>query len=409
MVGKFLDLFFRRLLRSREGNVAIVTAIVMPVLIGFCGLGAETGYWYMRQRVLQNSADIAAFDGDVVLRSGGSQEAVTTTATTDAGNNGWRQASGTIVVNTPPGSGSHQTNRSVEVLLTETETRFFTSIFTDTPVNISVRAVASYESAGPACMLGLDKSRSGTVEFWGNANAVFSACNIISNSLANDSFKVGGSADVTAPCVASAGGSDVTALLDLTSCSVVTTQAPQAADPYASVPAPMIPASCSASGSAILSPGKYCGGLTLQGNVTLNPGIYVIDGGPFKINANANISGSGVMFYLTNGATLQFNGNANITFSAPTSGTYSGLLFYGDRSQPFASNTLNGNNTSVMTGAVYFPSQEVQFLGNFSGQNGCLQVVADRIYYTGNGSFSTDCTGTGLQDIPTPGAVAVVE
>jgi hypothetical protein len=62
-----------------------------------------------------------------------------------------------------------------------------------------------------------------------------------------------------------------------------------------------------------------------------------------------------------------------------------------------------------MTGAVYFPSQEVDFLGNFSGQNGCLQVVADRIYYTGNGPFATDCTAAGIQDIPTPGAVAMVE
>src|SRR5512146_769628 len=122
MRRKFSNRFFKRLLRAREGNVAIVTAIVMPVVIGFCGLGAETGYWYLRQRVLQNSADIAAFDGDVVLRGGGSQEAVTLTATTGAGNNGWRQASGTIVVNTPPTSGSHQTNRSVEVSLTETET-----------------------------------------------------------------------------------------------------------------------------------------------------------------------------------------------------------------------------------------------------------------------------------------------
>jgi hypothetical protein len=135
----------------------------------------------------------------------------------------------------------------------------------------------------------------------------------------------------------------------------------------------------------------------------------VIDGGTFKINSNADITGSGVTFYLTNGATLQFNGNAHVVLSAPTTGTYSGLLFFGDRTQAFASNTLNGNNSSEMTGAVYFPSQEVDFLGNFSGNNGCLQVISDRIYYTGNGTFRTDCTGDGMKDIVTPGSVAVVE
>src|SRR5512146_3102929 len=131
MRRKFSNRFFKRLLRAREGNVAIVTAIVMPVVIGFCGLGAETGYWYLRQRVLQNAADIAAIDGDIVLRGGGSSDSVSSTAETDAGNNGWNSTTGTITVHTPPASGTHQTNSSVEVNLTETETRFFTALFTN--------------------------------------------------------------------------------------------------------------------------------------------------------------------------------------------------------------------------------------------------------------------------------------
>ena len=48
--------------RSESGNIAIVSAMLMPALVGFLGLGCETAYWYYRQRDLQGAADIAAFD-----------------------------------------------------------------------------------------------------------------------------------------------------------------------------------------------------------------------------------------------------------------------------------------------------------------------------------------------------------
>ena len=138
-------------------------------------------------------------------------------------------------------------------------------------------------------------------------------------------------------------------------------------------------------------------------------GVYVISGGTLKINANANLSGSGVMIYLTNGATIQMNGNATVTLSAATTGTYAGILLFGGRSQATDVNKINGTASSSMTGAMYFPSQEVDLLGNFSGQNGRMQVVADTISHSGNTSFSTDCSSYGIPKINNPGAVALVE
>ena len=149
--------------------------------------------------------------------------------------------------------------------------------------------------------------------------------------------------------------------LVLTQCTSVTTHSPPAKDPYGSVPAPPIPASCSSfPNSGTASPGKFCGGVTINGTVNLNPGVYVISGGTLKVNASAKVSGSGVMFYLTNGATLQFNGNSHFNLSAATSGTYQGLLFFSDRNDPYVDQTINGNATSIMTGAMYFPSQNAK-------------------------------------------------
>jgi len=396
-----------KFLKSRRGNIAIITGLAAPVLVGFCGLGAETGYDYFRQRDLQGAADIAAYDGAMTLESGSSAtlQVVTSASTTAASGNGWHSAQGTITVNNPPESGPNQNSSgSVEVLLTENETRFFTALFNSGTVPISVRAVAKYTPSDSACMLALDRTAQNAMQFWGNSDAVFQACQTVSDSSASNALSVGGSAIVSVPCAQTVGGDVVSSGFTLTTCSSVRNNAPYVADPFVNVPEPAV-GSCGTSSG----PGTYCGGLTLQGTESLSPGVYVINGGTLKVNAGANISGSGVTFYLTNGATLDMAGSATVDLSAPTSGTYKGLVFFGDRSQPDAVNTINGDSSSLITGTIYFPSQEVRFLGNFSGAGGCTQVVADTILYTGNAHFTTNCTGSGVPNIPVAGSVALVE
>jgi hypothetical protein len=395
---------------SKRGNVAILTALAAPALVGFCAFGAETGYWYYRQRSIQAAADIGAYNATMALRGGATSSTVTDVATNDSANNGWVQPRGTIAVHTPPTSGPNQNTRSVEVILTERENRFFTALFSSNQVTVRSRAVATYTINAPACMLGLDKQLPNDVQFWGNADANFQSCNIVADSIASNAFAVGGSARVTVPCVDTVGGDNIQATLTLTSCTSVTTNSPYVPDPYAGVGTPSTSGPCAAgpSGGA-LSPGHFCGNLTFQNTVNLAPGVYVVDGGTLKFNANANITGSGVTFFLTNGATLDMNGGAQVNLTAPTSGPYSGLVFYGDRTQPTAVNKINGNSSSQITGAIYFPSQEVDFLGNFSGSNGCTQVVADKIYYTGSATFQTNCAGTGMASINVPGNVVLAE
>ena len=395
---------FREFWKSRRGNIAIVTALTAPVLVGFCGLGAETGFDYFRQRDLQGAADIAAYDGAMVLENSATLDAITTASTSGASSNGWHSAAGTITVHNPPQSGSNQNSNSVEVLLTENEPRFFTALFVSGTVPISVRAVGKYTPSSSACMLALDRHAQNAMQFWGNTNATFVGCQTVSDSDASNALSVGGSADVHVPCAETVGGDVVTSGLHLTSCGSVKNNAPYVADPFASVAAPPV-GSC----GTVSGPGTYCGGLTFQGTQNLSPGIYVVNGGTLKFNANANITGSGVTFYLTNGATLDMNGNATVNIAAPTSGTYSGLLFYGDRTQATAVNKINGDASSLLTGTLYFPSQEVEFLGNFSGAGGCTQVVADTILYTGSSQFTTNCTGSGVPSIPVSGSVALVE
>jgi Flp pilus assembly protein TadG len=408
-VTKDLARLFWNLVRSRRGNVALITGLLAPALVGFAGVGTETAFWYFRERNLQSAADITAYDGALALRGGAQSDAISSAAQADAIKNGWRSAIGAIGVNTPPTSGTHQNDQSVEVILTENEPRYFTAVFVKGSVPITTRAVATYQSLGNACMLGLNKVQNKTVQFWGNASAKFESCNIVSDSSASDAFAVGGSANVTTPCASSVGGSYVTSVLHLTDCTSVTTNAAYTADPYASVPAPPVGTCSSGTLPTALNPGTYCGMSFGNTTYTMSPGVYVVNGGTLKLNANTVLNGTGVMFYLTNGATLSINGSAKIDISAATTGTYAGILFFGDRSMPSAKQTINGDASSMMTGALYFPSQEVDLLGNFSGLNGCMQVVADTIYYTGSSTFTDDCSATGMKTIRAAGNVTLVE
>lgn len=404
--------FFTRWKDSESGNIAIIAALCMPLAVGFCGLGIETGYWFYKQRLLQGAADIAAYNATVAVRNGEPSNQIIAQASTDASTNGWAAGNGTIQVHMPPTSGAHQDANSVEILLTDNEPRLFSKIFTPAPVLISVRAVANYAPSGQACMLALNKTASQSIRIWGSNTTTLTGCNVMSDSFANDAIAVGGSSHLTTPCALSVGGVDIRATLTLTSCASATTNSPPAADPYRNLPAPPIPNGCTnpPNGNQPFSPGKYCGGLSLNGgNKTFNAGVYIIDGGTLRLNGNVSVSGAGVTFYLRNGATVQFNGNAHLTLSAPTSGTYSGILFYGDRTQGNATQKFNGDGTSTMTGALYFPSQQIQMTGNFSGQNGCMQVIADTIDYTGSSNFAANCAAKGMSPVPIPGAVSVVE
>src|SRR5437763_13587704 len=50
---------FRETVRDNRGQIAVLTALMAPVLIGGLGIGVESSYWYVQQRGAQNAADAA--------------------------------------------------------------------------------------------------------------------------------------------------------------------------------------------------------------------------------------------------------------------------------------------------------------------------------------------------------------
>ena len=100
-------------------------------------------------------------------------------------------------------------------------------------------------------------------------------------------------------------------------------------------------------------------GITLSGNatLTLNAGIYIIEGGGLSVSGNASVTGSGVMIFNAGSAynattgnyggtygSITLSGNGTYSLSAPTTGTYAGILIFQDRTNA-AALTLSGNST----------------------------------------------------------------
>ena len=73
MVSKAADWhrpIWARFWRDRRGAVAVAVAVLLPVLIGFAGLGVEVGWWFWIQRQNQSAADAAAISAALEIAEG---------------------------------------------------------------------------------------------------------------------------------------------------------------------------------------------------------------------------------------------------------------------------------------------------------------------------------------------------
>ncbi|MBS0409025.1 MAG: hypothetical protein JSR86_03840 [Proteobacteria bacterium] len=373
------------------------------MVVGGAGYGVEIGYDYYEQVKLQQAADAAAFGGALELRRGSSDTAVVAAGTSIAQQNG-SLGSDTVTIQTPSSGAAANTVTST---LSRNEARIFSALFTNAPLVIRVNATAQFTTAANACVLALDPSASNGVNFSGNTTSTFNNCVVMSDSIAASAVNVQGSAQMYVPCAYAVGGATLTSGAHLTGCAAAQTGMGPVGDPYASTPIPVASGPCLSSNGGSLSPGRYCGGMSLKNHVTLQPGVYLIDGGTLSANANADVSGVGVTLIFLNSASISLNGNSTFNISAPTTGTYAGFLMIGDRTNTNVSNTINGTATSSMTGNIYFPAQDVSYLGNFTGSNGCTHIVARTVQWTGNTTVGVDCSAYGMQTIPV-GGVALV-
>lgn len=378
----------------------------MPLFIGSAALGVETAAWYHDSLTLQQTADKAVYSAAIEKRAGSTAQVILSSATKAATQNGF--VPGTIIVNDPPTSGAYVgVSNTIQVTMSTHVNRYFSAVFDTSEVVANAKAVAIIQTASSSCLLALNTSASGAIQVSGGASLSLSGCTVMSDSTASNSVNVQNSAKLSADCIITVGDVSLPSGSTTTLCPNIVTNAPPVADPFVNLAVPTSATNWSNSNGAVLQPGNYTNGMDLHGATTLAPGVYIVSG-TFRINAQANILGAGVTIYLSKGTSLSINGTATLNLSAPTSGPYSGVLFFGDRAST-GSVTFNGTAASKLTGALYFANQNVSYLGNYSGNGGCTRVIANTISWSGSTSINQNCSAYGMSSIGATVLIKLVE
>lgn len=401
--------------KNEAGQTLVFTAVGLVALLGFVGLGIDMGVLRYQKRLEQTAADGAALAGATNLAFGGvvtgGQNAAISNGFADAsGNNATAcnnsAAIGTVCVQIfgsgpqsvtvngtviPAGPHSGDANY-VEAVVAVVQPTYFMSIFGVDRQTIAARAVATNLAGGNSgnttgCLytLGQPASSIEGVNINGNATLNAPTCGIVDNGNYNtkgnaltviaNTFGVNGSPNVSGP------GGSVTCTGGTSSCP--TYNMPVAADPLAGLPPPPVGTPVAWTGTAV--PGTTYSGINITSNGTVNfpAGIYVIDGpAGFICTGTPTITGTGVMFYFTNGATWNCLGTVTVQFTAPSSGTYAGILFYQDPKYPVGP-SVGGNTGTFYNGILYFPTSQITFFGNNTSIATGI-VVADAVALSGH-------------------------
>ena len=154
-----------------------------------------------------------------------------------------------------------------------------------------------------------------------------------------------------------------------------------------------------------IGPGYYSGGLSINnGELTLLPGIYVLDGAGLDVTGSANFFAEGVMFYIIGTGAVDLTGTGQVLITPPDPELYTypcveeyeGVAIFQARDNTNESN-ITGTGNMNLSGSLYFPTAHV----NISGDSVQLgnQFIAWTIQISGNGTVSIDYDGR----FPAPG------
>jgi hypothetical protein len=291
----------------------------------------------------------------------------------------------------------------------------FSSIFLAAPPTIRATATATIVPGGQYCVVSLENAAVTGIDASGSTN-VNLGCGMITNSTSLSAAVATGSSTMFASPIAAVGG--IPASSNWGAGTVLQPFTIAQDDPFGTVPPPT-PTNChpwsyydptnqnKPGGTVDLSAqtGTVCisggGTLNIQGDIKLGNATYVFDATSLKMtNTSAKLSCTGCTIVATSSTaattpssigTVSLEGG-ELNLVAPTSGTYKGIIVYQDRRAPVDNgDKINGNSTSKLEGALYFPRADLTFNGTMGMNTNCLQLVAKRVTFTGNSGITNSC------------------
>jgi hypothetical protein len=355
--------------RGERGQVIPLVAVTLTALMGFSGMAVDHGYWQYQQRQQQNAADGAAIGGaqSLALAGCGANATAQTAAQTDAASNGFPAAD--VTVNNPPTTGAYAGNTcAVQVSITANHPTFFTNVLGFKQMKETTTATAQLVS-----------NSNGTIYLMGNQTSNLNGGNVTvpGTIMTNGTFTCG-SNTISAAAIGYAGAAPSCSKATFSSASPmpsvpITNPCPEIAGCNYLSNNPPPTTNCQtlkANMNPTLTAGCY-NNLTVGGcgTVTLQPGVYVLNG--TSDFSGSSFVGSGVTFYVTaSGTPPDFSTAQSATITPPTSGNEANVLYYQVPSNTKAPNF--SGSTVQWRGLVYAPTATGV---NFDGAKGDYSVL----------------------------------
>jgi len=389
--------------------------LFLVMLLLFAGLALDTGMMQWRALRLQQAADGTAQEAMYEKARNNSSWAAAGQA--EATQNGFTNGSNgvTVTIANPPTSGPFIGNSwAVQAKVTQTFNNLFMGLIH--PGSSSITGTATAQIM-PTCIWIMNTNGvNSNGSLWLLSTQMLSNCGVYVDTTTGYSLAVDYFARLSAPRIRVVGPASSGAISSGSISSTPKYSAANKNDPLAYVTAPTV-SSCTynavnySSGTHTLSPGTYCGGITLsKTTIFLDPGLYIIAGG---MNLwDTNMTGTGVTLYFTKTSASPSYANVVINsdntsglygvyLKAPTTsanGCIPGVVVFADRN--WVTHNSQGvqitNNKIISDGFWYLPNTGlsmwiVQF--GYYKYNG---LVIDNIYQYSDGSyFNSDYSDLG--------------
>jgi Flp pilus assembly protein TadG len=413
----------KRFARDRMGAVAVLTGLTLTTLLGFAGLGTDATLWFVAKRNLQGAADVAAFSAATAELAGANSTTFTAAAKAVSKQYGFADGVNgvSVTVNNPPASGNYTTNgEAVEVLISQPQPLFFSSLFLSTAPTATSRAVATEGASSDGCVMALDKGNvMDGVGDSGSGALNLVNCTLYVNSSSANALQLSGSASINALSAFIVGNYTMSGTSSFKATDGINTGATAVTNPYAGVKVPTFSGCNSSSvtpssGTKSLTASTYGGTMVICGNLgvsgtaslSLGPGTYIIDSGSFAVSGTtASVTGTGVTIILTSSVgsygTASISGTTTVTLSAPTSGPTKGIAIFQDPRASGKTNSLSGGSGQNITGALYFPNEAVSYSGGSSTSTAspCTQLIGLTLTFSGSSTFNSNCNGVGVAGV----------
>jgi|GEM_PF-3717861 len=394
-----------RFLTNTSGNFAVIFALSVTSLAAVAGAAVDYSRLYQQETNLQDAMDIALL-GAMRQRHTPESQIEHAYELFEANFHGSVAKLSSIDIK-HDGSNKLIGNASATM-----QTSIMSALGVDQmALNIESVAIRGAQTGYPLCIMAMHPYRKHTLELKGRVSLYGTDCHIYGNSNHVDDVVDPHTKHnyITAASVTAVGYGhhylqNVTPPLEGSTAVI--------ADPYLSMAYPSF-GTCDHYDKEIdgetvaLEPGTYCGGLFIKGKskVTLNPGLYVIQGNAFEIK-DSQINGTGVTLYFAD-RNVEFKAkDAVVRLVAPPSGPRSSFVILARResnSWEFEDSTLD------LYGIVYAPNSDVYWentgIPNITAE--WTAWITDGFSWAGDGTINFPYK-TANSTVPHPSSLNVI-